>query len=93
MKRKLQRTGPEGPKNECRGTDLRLISLIATNITAGDAPLRVPSLRGSRRDVAAEWITAVQEICLRGYIGSGRVSRGRARTWRDGPGLCRDASG
>ena len=34
---------------------------------------------------------AIQENCLRGYIGPGRVSRGRALIWRDGPGLCRDA--
>lgn len=67
------------------------LSLVATNITAGDAPLRVPSLRGSRRDVAAEWITAIQENYLRGYIGAGGVSRDRALTWRDEPGLCRDA--
>jgi len=67
------------------------ISLIATNITAGDAPLRVPRLRSRRREVAAEWIMAIQENYLRGQIGAGRVSRERALTWRDGPGLRRDA--
>ncbi len=36
---------------------------------------------------------AIQENCLRGYIGLGRVSRDRALTWRDGPGLYRDALG
>ena len=53
--------------------------------------MRVPSLRGIRRDVAAEWIMAIQENYLRGYIEPERVSRDRALTWRDEPGLCRDA--
>ena len=70
-----------------------LIPFIETNITSGDAPSRVPRLRNGRRDSAQEWITAIQEICLRGYIGPGRVSRGGALTWRDEPGLCRDALG
>lgn len=81
-----------------RGTNITericdLFPFIETNITAGDAPSRVPRLRNGRRDSAPEWITAIHEICLRGYVWPERVSRGRARIWRDGLGLCRDALG